>query len=301
MRIGIDLGGTKIAGCAIDERGNEILRKRVATPQGDYRATIDEIARLVESIEKEIGAVGSVGIGYPGSVSPNTASHRNANSTCLNGRDLMGDLAARLEREIRGANDANCLALSEAFDGAARGARVVFAVIIGTGIGGGLVVDQRIVVGRNAIGGEWGHMPMPGTDRAERRARRCYCGQDGCIEQFLAGPALEAEYFRHTNAHRSLDEIRSRSVDQLDPVAHTVIELLHQRFADALALVINMIDPDVIVVAGGVSNIDSLFQRVPVLIAHRIFSDTFQTPIVPAQFGDASGVRGAARLWDARA
>lgn len=300
MRIGIDLGGTKIAGCALGEDGKEILRRRSATPQGDYAATVAAIASMVRSIEQDVSASCTVGIGYPGSVSPRTGTHRNANSTCLNGRNLMGDLASQLDREIRGSNDANCLALSEAFDGAGREARVVFAVIIGTGIGGGVVVDQRILVGRNAIGGEWGHCPMPGTDRAERRARRCYCGQDGCIEQFLAGPVIEAEYFRHTNERRALDEIDARSVNQVDPSAHAVIGLLCERFADALAVVVNTIDPDVIVVGGGVSNVKAIFQRMPALVAARIFSDHFETPIVQAQFGDASGVRGAARLWDAR-
>ncbi|MDA0213854.1 MAG: ROK family protein [Planctomycetota bacterium] len=300
MRIGIDLGGTKIAGCALSEDGKEILRRRVATPKGDYAGTVAAIAALVESIEKDIATSCTVGIGYPGSVSPKHGTHRNANSTCLNGQDLIGDLSVKLSREIRGANDGNCLALSEAFDGEGRDARVVFAVIIGTGIGGGVVVDKRILVGHNAIAGEWGHCPMPGTDRAERRARRCYCGQDGCIEQFLAGPSLEAEYFRHSNEHRSLDEIVARSENEIDPIAHSIINSLCQRFADALAVVVNTIDPDVIVVGGGVSNVKAIFERTPALVAAQIFSDHFDTPIVQAQFGDASGVRGAARLWDAR-
>ncbi len=300
MRVGIDLGGTKIAGCALRDDGRELVRRRVETPKGNYEETIEAVASLALSIEAEVGGECTIGIGYPGSVSPRTAMHRNANSTCLNGRDLLGDLTRRIGREVRGANDANCLALSEAFDGAGRGARVVFAVIMGTGIGGGVVVDQRIVTGRNAIGGEWGHCPMPETDRAERRARRCYCGQDGCIEQFLSGPALESEYFRHTNERRSLDEIDSRSSERLDPSAHAVIELLCERFASALAVVVNTIDPDVVVVGGGVSNIKAIFERTPTRVASRVFSDQFDTPIVPAQFGDASGVRGAARLWDAR-
>ncbi|MCX5664768.1 MAG: ROK family protein [Planctomycetota bacterium] len=287
MRIGIDLGGTKIAGCALSEDGKEILRRRVATPKGDYAATVAAIASLVLSIEKDVAASCTVGIGYPGSVSPKNGTHRNANSTCLNGQDLIGDLSLQLGREIRGANDGNCLALSEAFDGAGRDARVVFAVIIGTGVGGGVVVDKRILVGR-------------GTDRAERRARHCYCGKEGCIEQFLAGPSLEAEYFRHSNEHRSLDEIVARSKNEIDPSAHYVIKLLCERFADALAVVVNTIDPDVIVVGGGVSNVKTIFEQTPALVAARIFSDQFDTPIVQAQFGDASGVRGAARLWDAR-
>ncbi|MSR44070.1 MAG: ROK family protein [Phycisphaerales bacterium] len=298
MRVGIDLGGTKIAACVLDADGSEVLRRRVSTPQGDYEQTIASITALVQSIEKEVGAVCTVGIGYPGSVSPLRGVHRNANSTCLNGRDLIGDLQARLGRDIRGANDANCLALSESFDGAGTGARVVFAVILGTGTGGGIVVDKHIVVGRNAIGGEWGHCPMPGTDRAERRARPCYCGQFGCVEQFLAGPALESEYFRHESEHRSLQEISGRAATHCDPSATAVIQLLCERLADALAVVVNTLDPDVIVLGGGVSNIHALYECVPSLIRQRIFSDQFETPLVPARFGDASGVRGAARLWE---
>ncbi len=298
IRIGVDLGGTKIAACALREDGSELLRRRVATPQGNYALTLKAIEDLVRSVEAEVGSGCTLGIGYPGSVSPRSGLHRNANSTCLNGHDLMGDLQKQMQREIRGANDANCLALSEAFDGAGAAARVVFAVIIGTGTGGGIVVDQKIIVGRNAIGGEWGHCPMPGTDRAERRARACYCGQMGCIEQFLAGPALEAEYFRHENVRHELEEIAGRAKAGVDPSARAVIELLCERLADALAVVVNTIDPDVIVIGGGVSNIAAIYERTPQLIAERIFSDQFETPIRPATFGDASGVRGAARLWD---
>ncbi|MSQ90224.1 MAG: ROK family protein, partial [Phycisphaerales bacterium] len=297
MRLGIDLGGTKIAAGVLDGEDNEVLRHRVATPQGDYEATIESVAGLVDLCEEEIGQKCTVGIGYPGSVSPARGVHRNANSTCLNGRDLIGDLQKRLDRAVRGANDANCLALSESFDGAGRGARVVFAVIVGTGTGGGIVVDQKIVVGRNAIGGEWGHCPMPQTDRAERRARPCYCGQFGCIEQFLSGPALEAEYFRHESEHRSLEEITGRAATRCDQSARAVIELLCERLADALAVVVNTLDPDAIVLGGGVSNIKAIYERVPELIRQRIFSDQFETPLLPAKFGDASGVRGAARLW----
>ncbi len=297
IRIGIDLGGTKIAACALGDDGVELVRHRVATPQGSYEQTLKAIEDLVRRVEGDVGASCTVGIGYPGSVSPRTGLHRNANSTCLNGHDVVGDLQNQMNREIRGANDANCLALSEAFDGAGAASRVVFAVIIGTGTGGGIVVDQRILVGRNAIGGEWGHCPMPGTDRAERRARPCYCGQFGCIEQFLAGPALEAEYFRHENIHHPLEEIAGRSHANVDPSARALIELLCERLADALAVVVNTLDPDVIVLGGGVSNIAEIYSRTPRLIAQRIFSDQFDTPILRAKFGDASGVRGAARLW----
>ncbi len=298
IRIGVDLGGTKIAACALDESGRELVRTRVATPQGNYLQTLEAITALVHSVEREVAQTCTVGIGYPGSVSPRTGRHRNANSTCLNEQDLVGDVQRLLQREIRGANDANCLALSESFDGAGANSRVVFAVIIGTGTGGGIAVDKKIIVGRNAIAGEWGHSPMPGTDRAERRARPCYCGHVGCIEQFLAGPALEAEYLRHESVHRHLEEIASRAEAQVDPSAQLVVELLCERLADALAVVVNTLDPDVIVLGGGVSNIPEIYRHTPRLIAERIFSDQFETPIRPATFGDASGVRGAARLWE---
>lgn len=300
VRIGIDLGGTKIAGCALDATGHELVRLRVPTAHGDYEGTIDAIVRLVASIEAQVGTGCSVGIGYPGSVSPRTGLHRNANSTCLNGRDLMGDLKKSLGREVRGANDANCLALSEAFDGAAKDAPVVFAVIVGTGVGGGVVVDKRIIIGRNAIGGEWGHCPLPGTDRAQRQALPCYCGLFGCTEQFLSGPALEADYLRHSAHARSMAEIAGLARDHCDPFASATIDRLCNYLADALAVVVNTIDPDAIVLGGGVSNVEAIYQRVPDLIRSRIFGDQFDTPLLPALHGDASGVRGAARLWDSR-
>jgi fructokinase len=302
IRIGVDLGGTKIAACALSDDGVETVRLRVPTPKGDYNGTLRAVVELVREIEAREGAKAEVGIGYPGSVSPRTRLHRNANSTCLNGRDLIGDLSRALSREVRGANDANCLALSEAFDGAARGARVVFAVIVGTGVGGGLVVDRRIIEGHNGIGGEWGHCPLPGADRADRLARPCYCGKHGCTEQFVSGPALERFYAERAETRRSLEEIAQRAADGsgADPSATATIDALLGWLADALASMVNIVDPDAIVLGGGVSNIAGLAERLPALVATRVFSDQFDTPIVRAQFGDASGVRGAARLCDGR-
>ncbi len=295
LRIGIDLGGTKIAACALDG-DHEIDRRRVPTPKGDYPATVEALCGLVESVERDVGRRGTVGVGHPGSVSPRTGLHRNANSTCLNGHDLCGDIARRLGREVRCTNDADCLALSEAADGAGAGARCVFAVILGTGVGGGVVVDGRILSGPNRIGGEWGHNPMPGEPDAEMRARPCYCGKSGCIEQFLSGPAIEAEYARAAGRALPLADIAAHASG-----AHAcaTIDRMIDRLGRALAVVCNIIDPDVIVLGGGVSNIADLYTRLPAAIAAHVFGDAFATPVRQARFGDASGVRGAARLWDA--
>jgi fructokinase len=294
-RIGIDLGGTKVAACLLDDDGEELERPRVSTPHGDYDGTLAAIAQLVRQLDAVAKRECPVGIGYPGSVSPRTGLHRNANSTCLNGRDVVGDLSRLLGREVRGANDANCLALSEAHDGAASGARVVFAAILGTGIGGGVVVDGRILVGQNAVAGEWGHTQMPGTDAAERRSRPCYCGLHGCTEQFLSGPALTREHVALGGESAAMSVIAERASDG-DERAKRVIDLLCTRLADALAGVVHLIDPDVIVLGGGLSNIPALYERVPSLLDQRLFSDVFNTPLRSAMHGDASGVRGAARL-----
>lgn len=294
LRIGVDLGGTKIAACALDG-GREIDRRRVPTPRNDYDATVDAVCTLVTSLERDLGRSGTVGVGHPGSVSPRSGMHRNANSTCLNGRDLQGDMARRLGREVRCANDADCLALSEAADGAGAGAGCVFAVILGTGVGGGVVVDGRILTGPNRIGGEWGHNPLPGEPDSEVSARRCYCGKSGCIEQFVSGPAVEAEYARISGHALPLAEIAARGSD---PHARIAIDRLVSRLGRALAVVCNTIDPDVIVLGGGVSNIGELHERLPGAIAAHVFGDAFSTPVRQARFGDASGVRGAARLWD---
>lgn len=294
LRIGVDLGGTKIAACALDG-DREVDRRRVPTPKDDYPGTVEAVCALAESIERDLGRAGTVGIGHPGSVSPRTGLHRNANSTCLNGRDLRGDIASRLRREVRCANDADCLALSESADGAGAGAGCVFAVILGTGVGGGVVVDGRILTGPNRIGGEWGHNPMPGERGAEMAARPCYCGKSGCIEQFLSGPAIEAEHSRIAGCAVPLAEIAAAGSE---PLARATIDRMVARLGRALAVVCNTIDPDVIVLGGGVSNITELYARLPAAIEAHVFGDCFSTPVRQARFGDASGVRGAARLWD---
>jgi fructokinase len=272
MRIGIDVGGTKIEGIALDGSGGEIVRLRTATPRGSYDGTLNAIAGLVRQIEELTGVRGSVGVGIPGTLSPATGLVKNANSTWLNGQALADDLPRILDRPVRFANDANCFALSEAIDGAAAGASVVFGVILGTGVGGGIVVDGRVLVGANAIAGEWGHNPLPAMRDEERPGPECYCGRRGCIETFLSGPALAAD--------------------------EGSIERYEERLARALAGVINILDPDVIVLGGGLSNIERLYTSVPALWAPHVFSDRVATQLVRAKHGDSSGVRGAAWLWD---
>jgi fructokinase len=295
VRIGIDLGGTKIEAIAIDGEA-ELLRRRVPAPRAGYEATIAAVRDLVTSIEAELGATGTVGVGIPGALSTVTGLVKNANSTWLIGHALDRDLERLLARPIRMANDANCFALSEATDGAARGAHTVFGVILGTGTGGGIVVNGRIVEGRQRIAGEWGHNPLPWPDDSERPGPSCYCGRSGCIETFLSGPALAATYA----------EIAGRSADPAavsalagagDAGANRAMELYESRLARALASVINVLDPDVIVLGGGVSNIARLYTRVPPLLKAFVFSDSADTPIVAALHGDSSGVRGAAWLW----
>ncbi|MFO0829573.1 MAG: ROK family protein [Phycisphaerales bacterium] len=296
LRIGIDLGGTKIEGVVIDASGAALWRERVPTPKGDYDGTIAAIAGLVERAERAMGASARVGIGTPGSVSPATGLHRNSNSTVLNGRPFVGDLSRRLAREVRSSNDANCFALSEATTGAARGARVVFGVILGTGVGGGVVIDGRALDGHNGIAGEWGHSPMPCTDRAEREARPCYCGLSGCREQFLAGPAIEREHALLHGAELRLDEI-ARRAEAGDAACSSTIERLVDRLAVSLADVANLIDPDCIVLGGGVSNVAALYAALPKRVGDHAFTDVFRTPIRRATHGDSSGVFGAAMLW----
>ncbi len=276
MRIGIDLGGTKIEGIALDDHGHELVRRRVPTPQGDYAGTVAAITALVCEIEQGTGQRGTVGVGMPGALSRVTGRVKNANSTCLNGQPLQADLAASLAREVRLANDANCFALSEATDGAGAGARVVFGVILGTGVGGGIVVDGRVLEGPNAIAGEWGHNPLPVSDEHDLPLRPCYCGRAGCIETYLCGPAL------------------MRDGGAADSAAMARYEA---RLARALAGVINLLDPDVIVLGGGVSNIARLVETVPALWQAHVFSDHVATRLVRNLHGDSSGVRGAAWLW----
>lgn len=296
MRYGIDLGGTKIEIIALDDSGEERFRKRVATPQGDYDATIAAIAALVADADLAVNANGSVGVGIPGAISPLTGKVKNANSVCLNGRSLAEDLIHVLDRPVRLANDANCFALSEATDGAASGARVVFGVIIGTGTGGGIVVNGALIEGANLIAGEWGHNPLPWMRPNEMPGRLCYCGKDGCIETFLSGPALAADYEMTTGQQATGKEILRRA-EAGEGEAIATLGHYEDRMARALASVINILDPDIIVLGGGVSNIQRLYENVPRRWLDYVFSDGCTTRLIQARYGDSSGVRGAAWLW----
>jgi fructokinase len=292
-RLGIDLGGTKIEVAALDPSGVVRLRRRIATPR-DYAAGIEAIAALVEGAEAELGGQGTVGIGIPGSENPDTRLIRGANSTWLNGKPLGADLAARLGRPVRLSNDANCLAMSEAADGAGAGFGSVFAVILGTGCGGGLVVNGRLVEGRNRVAGEWGHNPLPWMTAAEHPGPRCWCGQHGCLETFLAGPALAAD--ADGPQARDASALPARAAAG-DAAARAALDRHADRLARALAAVVNILDPDVFVLGGGLSNMDPLYEVLPRLIPRHVFSDAFSTPVRRAMHGDSSGVLGAARLW----
>lgn len=272
VRLGIDLGGTKTEIIALGIEREILLRRRVPTPRGDYAATVRTIAQLVEDAERELGERASVGIGTPGALSFATGQMKNANSTWLLGKPLRDDIETALGRRVRMTNDANAFALSEATDGAAAHARVVFAVILGTGVGGGIALDRHVHDGPNAIAGEWGHVPLPWCTPEERPGPACYCGKHGCIETFLSGPALERD--------------------------GGSIERYENRLARALSMIVNIVDPDAIVLGGGVSNVARLYETLPVLMRAYVFSDTFTTPIVRAIHGDSSGVRGAAMLWE---
>jgi len=298
FRYGVDLGGTKIELLALDTHGAECWRKRVATPQGDYAATLATIAELVSEADAALGGSGSVGIATPGAVSRKTGLIKNANSTCLNGRALAQDLSALLSRPIRIENDANCFALSEATDGAAAGSRIVFGVILGTGVGGGVVVDGKVLTGANAITGEWGHNPLPAPTDAERGADlRCYCGRRNCVESWLSGPGMAADHERAQGMALDAMEIATLA-EQGDASCAATLVRYNERLARALASVINVLDPDVIVLGGGLANIRSLYDSVPEALAPHVFSDHVATRIVPPRFGDSSGVRGAAWLWN---
>jgi fructokinase len=297
MRIGIDLGGTKIEGIALAADGVERLRRRIAAPRGDYTKTLEAVAGLVRVIERETGERGTIGVGIPGIISPATGLVKNANSTWLIGQPLGDDLPRLLGRPVRFANDANCFALSEATDGAARGAAVAFGVIVGTGCGGGVVVDGRVLTGVNAIAGEWGHNPLPAMDEEERAVGACYCGRRGCVEQFLSGPGLARDYRSLGGGDVDAREIAARAERGGDGLALRALARYADRMARALGTVINVLDPDVIVLGGGVSNIDRLYVEVPRLLQQYVFSDRVDTRIVRAQHGDSSGVRGAAWLW----
>jgi fructokinase len=312
MRIGIDLGGTKIEGLALGSDGRELDRRRIAAPRGDYEDTIRAVVHLVTEVEAAVlrsaftaGPIPAtadrsavpVGVGIPGAISPATGLIKNANSTWLIGKPLQDDLARALQRPVRLANDANCFTLSEATDGAAAGAAVVFGVIVGTGTGGGLVVNGRVIAGANAIGGEWGHNPLPAPEDDERPGPACYCGRTGCIETFLSGPALSRDFAAHGGDEVPAIEI-ARRAGSGDALAIAALERYERRFARAIASIINVVDPDVIVLGGGLSNIARLYERVPRLWGPHVFSDRVDTALRPAMHGDASGVRGAAWLWN---
>ena len=295
MKIGIDLGGTKTEIAAFDARGNELLRRREATPSGDYAATLALISTLVADTERQLGTTTTIGIGTPGALSPSTGLMRNSNSTCLNQQPFKIDVQRVLGREVRLANDANCFALSEATDGAAAGAASVFGVILGTGVGGGIVINGRVIDGPNAIAGEWGHNPLPWPEDDERPGAPCYCGKHGCIETFLSGPGLARDYARHTGESISAKAIVSRSAGEASGAL--ALQRYEDRLARALAGVINVLDPEVIVLGGGLSNIERLYQNIPALWGKWVFSDSVRTRLVRNTHGDSSGVRGAAWLW----
>jgi fructokinase len=296
VRIGIDLGGTKIEGIGLD--GHDVLvRRRVAAPRGDYDLTVRAIRDLVVAIQKETARKGTVGIGIPGAMSAESGLVKNANSTWIIGKPLMRDLESAVGQPVRIANDANCFVLSEATDGAAAGAHSVFGVFIGTGTGGGIVIDGRVLEGRHRIAGEWGHNPLPWALPEEQPGARCYCGAHGCIETYVSGPGLARTYAK-LNGQKPLEALEIAALaDTGDETASRALGVYESQLARALASIINVIDPDVIVLGGGLSNIKRLYRNVPALWSPHVFSDSADTPFVPAVHGDASGVRGAAWLW----
>lgn len=296
MRIGIDLGGTKIEGIALDSVGGEIARKRVPTPNGGYDMIVEAVCELVFSLESETGQQASVGIGIPGTISPRTGLIKNANSTCLIGQPLDRDIQSKLRRPVRFANDANCFAVSEATDGAGYSSTMVFGVILGTGVGGGLAIRGNAHTGINAIGGEWGHNPLPWPRDDERPGPRCYCGKRGCIETYLSGPGLQLDYEQQNGTSLAAEQIVQLAVEG-DDVAARVLARYEERLARCLATVINILDPDMIVLGGGISNVDRIYTSVPDLWQKWVFSDQADTPLRKNLHGDSSGVRGAAWLW----
>ncbi len=297
MRIGVDLGGTKTEAIALAGDGEELLRKRVPTRRDTYQDVVATVTELVDDIEGELGDGATVGAGTPGAISPATGLIKNANLTLLNGRPLDHDLSRALEREVRVANDADCLALSEATDGAGARHGTVFAVILGTGVGGGITVNRTIVTGPNAVGGEWGHNPLPWPTEAEGAGPDCYCGRRGCIETYLSGPGMTADHELATAMRMGPPEI-VQAARAGEPGAQAALERYADRLARGLASVINVLDPHVIVLAGGLSQISELYDEAPTRWAEYVFSDRVDTPLVPAVHGDSSGVRGAAWLWE---
>jgi len=296
LRLGIDLGGTKTEIIALDQKGGTLLRHRVDTPQNDYQATLSMIVGLVSHAELELGGRGSIGLGTPGAISPATGLLKNSNSVCLNGQPFKQDLEQLLGREIRMANDANCFALSEAIDGAAAGAEVVFGVIIGTGTGAGVVVRQQVLTGPNAIAGEWGHNPLPWPEGDELPGSGCYCGKQGCIETWLSGPGMIRDHQEVTGQECPTHDI-VEAAREGDAECEATLQRYQSRLARGLAHVINILDPNVIVLGGGMSNIRQLYDTVPKLWKAWVFSDHVATRLLPPVHGDSSGVRGAAWLW----
>ena len=298
MRIGIDLGGSKIEIIALDAAGNTLLRRRLPTPTGDYRKTLTAIKQLVTGTEQQLSQQGTIGIGIPGSPSPATTLIRNANSTCLNAQPLQQDIQQLLQREVRIANDANCFALSEATDGAATGAASVFGIILGTGTGGGIVINGKLHEGTNLVGGEWGHNPLPWMSAEEFPGPACWCGKQGCIETFLSGPGLSRQYREIAGEALSAEAIATAAAHG-NSAAEAILQRYESRLARALASVINLLDPECIVLGGGLSNLQRLYKNVPALLSEYVFSDGVNTRIVAPLHGDSSGVRGAAWLWRA--
>ena len=296
LRLGVDLGGSKIEIVALGDGGRELLRRRVPTPSSDYRGTLLAVSELVQAAERELDARASVGLGIPGCLSQVTGRVKNANSTCLIGQPLKQDIEALLGREVRIANDANCFALSEAVDGAGADAGVLFGVILGTGVGGGVVVARRVLEGANAIAGEWGHNPLPLPQQADLPLPNCYCGRRGCIETYLSGPGLSALHRAASGRNLAPPEIAA-AAEGGDRHAEAALAQYEERLARSLASVINIIDPDVIVLGGGLSNITRLYQSVPRLWRPHVFSDSVSTRLERNRHGDSGGVRGAAWLW----
>jgi fructokinase len=296
MRIGVDLGGTKIEAVALDDTGSELAKQRVATPRGNYPGTLDAIAELVSALEQQTEQSGTVGVGMPGSFSTVTGVVRNANSTWLIGQPFDHDLQARLGREVRFANDANCLAVSEAVDGAGAGAAVVFAVILGTGVGGGVALNGKVHNGHNAIGGEWGHNPLGWMEPEEFPGPDCYCGKRGCIETFVSGTGFEQDFLRTTGERIRGLEIVARAASG-DADADAALQRYEHRLARSIATLANVLDPDVFVLGGGMSNLPQIYETLSRLVPNWTLGGEFTTPIRPAKHGDSSGVRGAAWLW----
>ena len=300
VRIGIDLGGTKIEGIALDENGIELARQRIATPEGDYQGTLLAIKSLIDQLESGIKKQANIGICTPGALSYAKSSAgllKNSNTVCMNGKPVFQDLEVLLQRPVKITNDANCFALSEAIDGAAKNAAIVFGVIVGTGVGAGIVVNKQVLNGANSIAGEWGHNPMPWPSSDELPGPVCYCGKNGCIETFLSGPGLAKDHELHTGHVLTSRQI-VKQAEHGDGVSEESLQRYERRMAKGLAHVINILDPDVIVLGGGMGNIQRLYHNVPRLWGEYVFSDTVSTKLLAPQHGDSSGVRGAAWLWN---